>query len=101
MLLNQVILVGKLNSEPEIKTSVDGELGVFINLLVSNSVSDVGNQSIIPIELSDELAINSKEYIAMNMTIGIKGHLEFKNDSLLVIADKITFINTRQDDDID
>ena len=98
-MLNQVILVGKLNSEPEIKSTIQGELGVFIELLVNTA--DSSEYHVVPVQLSDGIAVSSSEYISMDMTLGIKGHLAYEDSSLKVIADKITFINTKQGDYIE
>jgi single-stranded DNA-binding protein len=86
-MLNQVILVGKVveieNNEPRVTIRVDR----------TNQINR--EEDLIPIKLTRALAESSFEYIREGTTLGIKASLEVAEGIVSVVADKLTFINTK------
>jgi len=52
---------------------------------------------LILVSLSDELMKNIVEYISESPTIGVKASLRADNNFLRICAEKLTFINTKQE----
>lgn len=100
-MLNQVILVGKIASEPEIVSDELGHMNVTFSLLIGGLNDDQVEEVYIPITLIDNLSLNSNEYISLEMTLGVKGHLVMNGNTLQLIADKITFISNRKDNGLE
>jgi len=85
--LNQVILVGRVveieSNEPRVTIRVDRP----------NHLNK--EEDLILIKLTRGLAESSFEYIREGTTLGIKASLEVSNGIVTVVADKLTFINTK------
>ena len=82
-MLNQVILVGRLRSFEH--------FGIILE--VPRPSKDDGSD-LIPCELTGNILTNTKEYCRPNDTIGVKGRLESQGVSLIVKAEKITFLSS-------
>lgn len=109
-MLNQVILVGRLVYDPELKTIDDGRKVTTITLAVNRSYKNAEtgeyDTDFIKCTLWSGIAENTVEYCRKGSTVGIKARLAQKyydlgNDKSFsypeVIAEKITFINTKTD----
>ena len=96
-MLNQVILVGRVVEE--MNSYIDDE-----GMIVSQIILDIPlykDQSLdshrIPVLLSKEIGNTINEYLHVGMTIGVKAYIESKGDSIVVIGNKVTFINSMED----
>lgn len=78
-MLNQCILVGKLESFEEEKD--------IINLNIQGEI--------IPVSLSHDMLKNTMEYLKKDSTLGIKAKLKMIDSKVIVIGEKMTFINTK------
>ena len=109
-MLNQVILVGRLVYDPELKTLDDGRKVTTITLAVNRSYKNAEtgeyDTDFIKCTLWSGIAENTVEYCKKGSTVGIKARLAQKyydlgNDKSFsypeVVAGKITFINTKTD----
>ncbi|MFK5883816.1 MAG: single-stranded DNA-binding protein [Candidatus Izemoplasma sp.] len=109
-MLNQVILVGRLVYDPELKTLDDGRKVTTITLAVNRSYKNAEtgeyDTDFIKCTLWSGIAENTVEYCKKGSTVGIKARLAQKyydlgNDKSFsypeVVAEKITFINTKTD----
>jgi single-stranded DNA-binding protein len=81
-MLNQVILVGRVNKFDKIA----GIVSIDIKR-PNEKVSDV-----ISVNLTDGLMESVLDYLTEGSTIGVKASLNIDNNILRIIADKITFI---------
>jgi single-strand DNA-binding protein len=108
-MLNQVILVGRLVYDPELRTLEDGRQVTTITLAVSrpykNAETGEYDTDFIKCTLWSGIAKNTVQYCTKGSTVGVKARLsqryyEYDNDKSFsyseVIAEKITFINTKQ-----
>lgn len=109
-MLNQVILVGRLVYDPELKTLDDGKKVTTITLAVNRSYKNAEtgeyDTDFIKCTLWSGIAENTVEYCRKGSTVGIKARLAQKYYDLgdektfsypEVVAEKITFINTKTD----
>jgi len=109
-MLNQVILVGRLVYDPELKTLDDGRVVTTITLAIQrgfkNSESGEYDTDFLKCTLWSGIAENTVEYCKKGSTIGVKARLsqkyyEYEDGKSFsypeIIAEKITFINTKND----
>ncbi len=109
-MLNQVILVGRLVYDPELKTLDDGRVVTTITLAIQrgfkNSESGEYDTDFLKCTLWSGIAENTVEYCKKGSTIGVKARLsqkyyEYEEGKSFsypeIIAEKITFINTKND----
>lgn len=82
-MLNQVILVGRVNK-------IDKEAGIMSIEVVRK---DNKESDLIPIILGDVLAESSFEYLKEDATVGVKASINIENNILRIIGEKVTFIN--------
>jgi hypothetical protein len=82
--MNQLIIVGKVIAVNKDKPS--------ITLSVKRRISDDIREDLIPVRLDNGLNV-SLEYLEVGVVVGVKARLESVNDLLVVVAEKITFIN--------
>ncbi len=109
-MLNQVILVGRLVYDPELKTLDDGRVVTTITLAIQrgfkNSESGEYDTDFLKCTLWSGIAENTVEYCKKGSTVGVKARLsqkyyEYEDGKSFsypeIIAEKITFINTKND----
>jgi len=109
-MLNQVILVGRLVYDPELKTLDDGRVVTTITLAIQrgfkNAESGEYDTDFLKCTLWSGIAENTVEYCKKGSTVGVKARLSQKyykyEDGKSfsypeIIAEKITFINTKND----
>ncbi len=109
-MLNQIILVGRLVYDPELRTLEDGRNVTTITLAIQraykNSETGEYDTDFIRCTLWSGIAENTVNYCKKGSVVGVKARLaqryfeygEGKSFSYPeVIAEKITFINTKND----
>lgn len=107
-MLNQVILVGRLVYDPELRTLDDGRNVTTITLAIQrnykNAETGEYDTDFIRATLWSGIAENTVTYCRKGSVIGIKArlaqrHFEYEDGKSFsypeVIAEKITFINTK------
>jgi len=110
-MLNQVILVGSLLSDPKLVKLEDERSKTVIDLLIKRAYKDTESgeyeSDTIRCTLWSGIAENTVEYCNAGSTVGVKARLISKevvleNGETLyypeVIAEKITFINTKKEE---
>ena len=114
-MLNQIILVGKLKDTPIMHTKGDGRKYTTITLLITRTYKDPKTNEYpideIPITLWSEIAENTIQYCKKGSTVGVKASAHQDNITygdlhngyvtipiVEIIADKVTFINIRSED---
>ncbi len=106
-MVNQVILVGRLVYDPELRETENGKKVTTITIALQrsfkNSDSGTYDTDFIKCTLWSGIAENTVQYCKKGSTIGVKARLaqkyyEISEDKSIsypeVIAEKITFINT-------
>lgn len=86
-MLNQVILVGRVNKLDKLA----GIVSIDIKRPNEND-SDV-----IPVTLTDGLMESVLGYLTEGSTIGVKASLNIDKNILRIVGEKVTFINTKNE----
>lgn len=106
-MLNQVVLVGRLTSNPEIITTENGKKMTSITVAVQRSYKNMDGlyeTDFIRCILWNGVAASTHEYCRSGDVVGVKGRLQTrsyeKDDEkkfiMEVIADKVTFLSSSQ-----
>lgn len=100
---NEVILVGRLVQDPEIKELENGVKASYITLAVprSHKNSDgIYETDFIPVKLWNGVAENTAEYCRKCDLLGIKGRIQTKQEEnkniIEIVAEKVTFLSSRK-----
>lgn len=99
-MLNQVVLVGRITQDLEIKELENGAKVCEITLAVPRSfknVEGVYDTDFIPCTLLGLVAGNAAEYCRKGDLVGIKGRVQrLENEELKLVAEKVTFLSSRK-----
>lgn len=105
-MLNQVVLVGRLTSELEVKELEDGKRVSNITLAIPRSFKNANGEyetDFIECIAFDSIAENTTEYCKKGDIIGVKGRLQNKEveDKKVtqIIAERITFLSNKKEND--
>lgn len=96
-MLNQVILVGRLSHDLELKDTKENakELDIVLAILRSFKNSDgVYETDFINCKVYGNMVDSTLEYCQKGDIIGLKGHLQIIDNNMLVVADKVTFLSS-------
>ena len=111
-MVNQVVLVGRLTSDPEIITTENGKKMSTINIAVQRSYKNMDGlyeTDFIRCILWNGVASSTHEYCHSGDIVGVKGRLqtrsyekeEEKKFVMEVIADKVTFLSNKKAEEAD
>lgn len=97
-MLNQIILVGRVQ---DIKQE---QKKVIATLSVPQSFKNISGEyevNIIDVSIYGTIAETTQEYVKKGDLIGVRGRLQRleKNKKLEVIAEKVTFLSTKKEDE--
>ena len=106
-MLNQVVLVGRLVKDPELKETENGKKTTRITLAVPRSYKNINGEydtDFIACRLWSGIAENTTEYCKKGDVVGVKGRIEVSNYTkddetkyvTEVIAEKVTFLSSRK-----
>ncbi len=104
-MLNQIVLVGRLVRDPEVKEAKNGNSYSHITLAVPRSYKNVNGEyetDFLDCTLWSLIATNTKEYCKKGDIVGVKGRVESKvyekagEKKYLteIIAEKVTFLSS-------
>ena len=99
-MLNQVVIVGRLNKEIEVKELDNTKIGI-LELKVPRSYKNEKGEydnDYIKCEIRNSVLENTLEYIKVNDIIGIKGRVESESDTMIIKAEKVTFLSSKKED---
>ena len=91
-MLNQMVLVGKVKEIKKQKEKTIIKLGVTRSYKNSEGIYET---DIISINVNNNIADNFNKYCTIGDVIGIKGHIETKNNRMVLIADRLTFLSSK------
>lgn len=107
-MLNQVVMVGRLTSDPEINEVENDRKVATITLAVQRSYKNtegVYETDFIKCTLWNGIAKNTAEYCKKGDVIGVKGRIQTTNvdDKIVmeVVAEKVSFLSSRKEEDRD
>ena len=102
-MLNQVILVGRLTKDLEVKELEDGRARGILTLAIPRSYKNAEGEyetDFVECIVWDSIAKNTNEYCKQGDIIGVKGRLETVNNDdkyiTNIIAEKVTFLSSRK-----
>lgn len=96
-MLNQVVLVGRLT---EIKR--ENEYTIEIELAVPRSFKNedgIYDTDYIKCMVNGNVAKNTEEYCKKGDLVGIKGRVQAKDGKIDIIAERITFLSNKKEDE--
>ena len=110
-MLNQLVLVGRLVRQPELKESENKKKYTYITLAVPRSFKNANGEydtDFIDCILWDNVATNTVEYCKKGDIVGVRGRIqsrviEEENDDkksvIDIICEKVTFLSSKKDVD--
>ena len=96
-MLNQIVLVGRLTKDVEIKELEGGKKVAYITLAIPKPFKNSEGEyetDFIPVVLYNEVGNTTREYCKKGDIIGVKGRIESEPNRICVIAEKVTFLQT-------
>lgn len=111
-MLNQVVLVGRLTSDPEAVTLEGGHKKSIFNVAVPRSFKNSNGEyetDFIRCVLWDAIATSTAEYCHKGDIVGIKGRIQVtqyeenneKKYLTEVVAEKVTFLSSKKQEEAD
>ena len=107
-MLNQVVMVGRLTSDPEINEVENDRKVATITLAVQRSYKNaegVYETDFIKCTLWNGIAETTAEYCKKGDVVGVKGRIQTTNvdDKIVmeVVAEKVSFLSSRKEEDRD
>ena len=109
-MLNQVVLVGRLTKDLEVKELEDGKKVTNMTLAISRSFKNAEGEyetDFIDCSLWNSIAENTSEYCNKGDIVGVKGRIQSKiveeddkkRNELEVICEKITFLSSKKQEE--
>lgn len=109
-MLNQVVLVGRLVRDPEVRETKKGTSVSKITLAIPRSYKNVNGEyetDFLDCTLWQLIAMNTKQYCKKGDIVGVKGRLEshvYEKDGenkyvTEIIAEKVTFLSNKAKSD--
>lgn len=102
-MINSLVIVGRLVSDPEIKETKNGNKVTNITLAVPRSWKNVNGEyetDFIPVTLWKQIAETTTEYCKKGDSIGVKGRLaRLSGEDLTIVAEKISFLASNNKND--
>ncbi|MBQ6628568.1 MAG: single-stranded DNA-binding protein [Methanosphaera sp.] len=99
-MLNQVVLVGRLTSDPKVEEKGDKKV-TNVTIAIPRSFKNIDgtyDTDFIKCTLYDNIATNTSEYCKKGDIVGIKGRLQnFDSEDTNVIAEKVTFLSSKSE----
>ena len=100
-MLNQIVIVGRLVQDLEIKELENGKKVCEITLAVPRSYKNsegIYETDVIPCIVWNEMAENAEKFCKKGDIIGIKGRLQrLEGNELQVVAEKVTFLSSKKE----
>lgn len=97
-MLNQLVLVGRLVSDPEINETENGKVADIV-LAVPRSYKNkegVYDTDFIPVRLYTGIAEKTTEYCKKGDLVGVKGRVaRLSGEDLKLVADRVTFLSSK------
>lgn len=111
-MLNQLVIVGRLVKDPEVKELEKGKKVSNITLAVGRSYKNedgIYETDFIDCILWNSIASNTVEYCKKGDIVGVKGRIqtryigeeEQKTKVIEIIAEKVTFLSSRKEENRD
>lgn len=103
-MLNQIVMVGRLVQDLEIKELENGQRVSYITLAVPRSYKNadgIYETDFIPCMVWNNIADNAKEYCKKGDLLGIKGRIQTRQEEdkniIEIVAEKVIFLSSRKE----
>ena len=96
-MLNQLVVIGRLVENPWSEKN-DEQNNFKITLAVPKNYKNSNGQydtDFITCVLNNNIGKTTSEYCKKGDLLGLKGHVETKDNCMLVIAEKVTFLSSK------
>lgn len=106
-MLNQIVLVGRLTKELEVKEGENGSKYATLSLAIPRSFKNADgtyDTDFINCRVFDSIATNTSEYCNKGDIVGVKGRIQStveenengeKTTKMEIIAEKVTFLSSK------
>ena len=97
-MLNQIVLVGRLVQDPEIKELENDKKVCNITLAIPRSYKNadgIYETDFIPVTLWQGIAEQTTNYCKKGNLVGVKGRLQAREDKVEVVGEKVTFLSSK------
>ncbi len=109
-MLNQLVVVGRLVRDPELRETENGKKVSNITLAIPRGFKNARGEyetDFIDITLWDTIAQNTVEYVKKGDLLGIKGRVSSENitekditkDKMVIVGEKVTFLSAKKNKD--
>lgn len=110
-MLNQIVLVGRLVREPQLKKNDNGKQYMQITLAIPRSFKNINGEydtDFVDCILWDGVAKSTSEYCNKGDIVGVKGRIQsrvvetpekIKKYYIDLIAERVTFLSSKQNDE--
>ena len=103
-MLNQIVIVGRLVRNPELRETENGKKITDVTLAVPRSYKNEKGEyetDFIDCVLWSCIAENTVEYCKKGDLVGIKGRLQKSNEEerMIVVAEKVTFLSSKKEEE--
>ncbi len=107
-MLNQIVLVGRLVRDPQLKTGEKNKQYMYISLAIPRSFKNINGEyetDFVDCLLWDGVAKSTSEYCKKGDIVGVKGRIQSKvreledktkKYSIDIIAEKVTFLSNKK-----
>lgn len=102
--MNQIVLVGRLSKEPELRETEDGKKVSNITLAITRNYKNAEGEydtDFIDCVLWNSIAENTVEYVNKGDIIGVKGRVQTNitdgKKHTNIVAEKVTFLSSKKD----
>ena len=103
-MLNQIVMVGRLVQDLEIKELENGQRVSYITLAVPRSYKNadgIYETDFIPCMVWNNIADNAKDYCKKGDLLGIKGRIQTRQEEdkniIEIVAEKVIFLSSRKE----
>lgn len=99
-MLNQVVLVGRLTKEVELKELENDKKVASITIACPRSYKNEKGEydtDFIECKLWNMVAGNTKEYCHKGDILGVKGRIQSDGNKMEIIAEKVTFLSSKKE----
>lgn len=99
-MLNQVVMVGRLTKDVELKSTENNKKYANITLAIPRSYKNEDGEydtDFVPLTIWNGVAENTANYCHKGDIIGVKGNISTDKDKIYITGEKITFLTSKKD----
>lgn len=101
-MLNNIVLVGRIVNDLEIKENENGVKQVNMVLAIPRNFKNANGEyetDFIPVVIYKGIAENVSEYCKKGDIVGIKGRIQMQDNNIQIISEKVTFLSSKKADE--